>query len=156
MIKSNGNKRIKLLFISASGGHLDELMMLSKLMEKYPSIIVTEKTKIETKANYFMIQSGAKQKPVIGRLVLNFFVALWIFIKERPTHVVSTGGVIAVPFVFFMKLTKNKIIFIETIAKVQDASRTGKFMYKHADLFIVQWESLLKVYPKAIYGGSLF
>ena len=25
-----------------------------------------------------------------------------------------------------------------------------------ADLFIVQWESMLEVYPKAVYGGWIF
>ena len=29
-------------------------------------------------------------------------------------------------------------------------------MYKHADLFIIQWESLKEVYPDAVYGGSIY
>ncbi|QKY70305.1 hypothetical protein Len3610_12510 [Lentibacillus sp. CBA3610] len=39
---------------------------------------------------------------------------------------------------------------------MHDTTRTGRFMYKHADLFIVQWESLLKFYPGAVYGGSIY
>lgn len=156
MYVNNCSKRKKLLFVSASGGHFEQLMMLKPLMKKYPSIIVTEKTKVKNKANYYMIQAGAKQKPVILRMLINFIIALYIFIKERPTHIISTGGIIGVPFVFFAKLTKTKIIFIETFARIHDGTRTGKFMYKHADLFIVQWESLLKIYPKAVYGGSIY
>lgn len=149
-------KNVKLLFISASGGHFEQLMMLSPLMKKYPSIIVTEKTKVRNKADYYMLQAGAKHKPVIIRNFVNFIIALFIFIKEKPTHIISTGGVIGVPFAIISKFTKAKIIFIETFARVYDGTRTGKFMYKHADLFIVQWKRLLKVYPKAIYGGSIY
>lgn len=156
MANRRTKKHVKLLFISASGGHLEELMMLSPLMKKYPSIIVTEKTKFKNKADYYMLQAGAKHKPVILRNLINFILAIYIFIKERPTHIISTGGIIVVPFVILSKLPKSKIIFIETFARVYDGTRTGKFVYKHADLFIVQWKSLLKVYPNAIYGGSIF
>lgn len=156
MIKSKSNKRVKLLFVSASGGHLEQLMMLTPLMKKYSSIVVTEKTKVNSVADYYMLQAGAKQKPVILRNLINLIIALFIFVKERPTHIISTGGVISVPFVILSKITKSKVIFIETFARIEDSTRTGRFMYKHADLFIVQWKSLLKVYPKAIYGGSIY
>ena len=28
--------------------------------------------------------------------------------------------------------------------------------YKFANLFIVQWREMLKMYPKAVYGGSIY
>ena len=51
---------------------------------------------------------------------------------------------------------RKKIIYIESFARVDNASLTGKLFYKIADVFIVQWEELLKIYPKAIYGGGIF
>ncbi len=53
------------------------------------------------------------------------------------------------------KVFNKKLIYIETIANVTTRTRTGNFIYKHADLFIVQWEELLTVYPEAVYGGSI-
>ena len=38
-------KKKKVLFISSTGGHLDELMQLKPMFEKYNYYIVTEKTK---------------------------------------------------------------------------------------------------------------
>ena len=29
----------------------------------------------------------------------------------------------------------------------------GKFIYPIADLFVVQWKEMLKLYPKAVYWG---
>ena len=37
--------RKKVLFISSTGGHLNELLQLSPLFEKYDSYIITEKDK---------------------------------------------------------------------------------------------------------------
>ena len=46
----------KVLFISSTGGHLNELLKLSPLFEKYDSYIITEKTKsnIKLKDKYRM------------------------------------------------------------------------------------------------------
>ena len=50
----------------------------------------------------------------------------------------------------------SKIIYIETFANSKSKSKTGKIVYKFADLFIVQWESMLELYPNAVYGGWIF
>ena len=34
---------MKIVFAASSGGHLEQLLMLKPLMEKYDSILVTEK-----------------------------------------------------------------------------------------------------------------
>jgi len=39
------NKTKKVLFISSTGGHLNELLQLKPLMKEYDSYIMTEKTK---------------------------------------------------------------------------------------------------------------
>ena len=54
------------------------------------------------------------------------------------------------------KLLGSKIIYIETMANIETKTVTGRIIYYFADLFIVQWESMLKLYPKAKYGGWLY
>ena len=44
---------------------------------------------------------------------------------------------------------------IETYANKNTKTATGKLVYPIADLFIVQWEEMLKVYPKATYLGGI-
>ena len=53
-------------------------------------------------------------------------------------------------------LFRKKIVFIETFGRANMATEAGKKMEKHADLFIVQWESQVKHYKKAVYGGCLY
>ena len=54
------------------------------------------------------------------------------------------------------QLFGSKVIYIETFANSKTKSKTGRIVYKFADLFIVQWESMLKLYPNAKYGGWIF
>ena len=56
----------------------------------------------------------------------------------------------------FQKIAGKRLIYIESFAKVTSATLTGKLLYKFADQFYVQWKSMLKVYPKAIYLGGIY
>jgi hypothetical protein len=42
------------------------------------------------------------------------------------------------------------------MANIGTKTITGKLVYPISDLFIVQWESMLELYPKAINGGFIF
>jgi UDP-N-acetylglucosamine:LPS N-acetylglucosamine transferase len=77
-------------------------------------------------------------------------------LKEKPDTIISTGALVTFPICLLGKLMRKRIIYIESFARVDTASLTGKLMYRIADLFIVQWEELLKIYPKAMYGGGIF
>ena len=63
-----------------------------------------------------------------------------------------TGGIMSL----IGKIFGSKIIYIETFASINQKSITGRLVYKFADLFIVQHESMLKFYPKAVMGGWIF
>jgi len=80
----------------------------------------------------------------------------YIALIERPDVVISTGAGIVVFFCVFAKLLGTKLIFIESMARVERPSLTARFLYPFSDLFIVQWPGLLKYFPKAKYMGRLF
>lgn len=157
----------KVMFISSTGGHLDELMQLKRLFPKYNYHIVTEKTKsnLGLKKKYpkrvsYLIYGSYTTKlkkltyPI--KLVLNCFKSLFIYVKIRPKYIVSTGAHTAGPMCCIGKLLGSKIIFIETFANSKTKSKTGSAVYKFADLFIVQWEEMITLYPNAVYGGWIF
>ena len=54
------------------------------------------------------------------------------------------------------KIFGSKIIFIETFANIRTKTITGRLLYPISDKFIVQWKSMLDIYPDAIYGGWIF
>ena len=63
---------------------------------------------------------------------------------------------VSFPFCLVGKLKRKKIIYIESFARVDKKSLTGRLVYPFADLFLVQWEPMLKCYPKAEYVGGIF
>jgi len=154
----------KVLFISSTGGHLNELLQLRPMFKKYKSYLITEKTKttvdIEDKdlnEIYYLIY-GTKHKPLIYifKLLINCFKSLYYFIKINPDVIITTGAHTAGPMCCIGKIFGKKIIYIETFANIETKTITGRLIYKFADLFIVQWESMLELYPKAVYGGWIF
>ena len=156
-------KNKKVLFISSTGGHLDELLQLKSLFKKYDSYIITEKTKSTidlkdkySKVNYLVYGTKDHFITYIFKFIYNVFKSLILFIKIRPKVIVTTGTHTAVPMCYIGKLFFRKVIYIETIANSKTKTLSGKLVYPIADTFIVQWESMLKLYPKAIYGGWIY
>ena len=89
-------------------------------------------------------------------MLVNLIISTWIFIKERPDAIVCTGVLATIPICLICKLFRKKIIYIESFAKVTSATQSGKLMYKYADQFYVQWESMKKIYPNSIYLGGIY
>ena len=150
------NRNLKICCISSHGGHLHELMEATKGV--YGDMYwVTYKTKhtialLKSKTHYFVIDPQTSKV----RFFINAIQSLKHLIMERPRVVVSTGSGIAIPTILLAKwFLHSKIIYIESAACVVEPSSTGRFVYKYADLFLIQWESLRKFYPNAKYTGVL-
>ncbi len=149
-------KRLKLCLISSSGGHFEQLSMLKKLGEKYDLFWVTESVGYRGNADYFLAQTGLKDLRMPFKMFANCVKTLYFWYKEKPDAVVTTGTMVALPVCFLAKLHRKKVVYIESFARVRDCSRSGKLMYKFADLFIYQWEYLEEFYPNGVYGGSVY
>ena len=61
-----------------------------------------------------------------------------------------------IPMCIIMKLFGKEVIYIESFAKVTSATETGKVLYKFADRFFVQWETMKDIFPKATYVGGIY
>lgn len=153
----------KVLFIASTGGHLSELLQLKSLFEKYNSYLITEKTKSTIslknkykKVNYLVYGTREHKFTYIFKFLYNCLKSLILYIKIRPKVIVTTGTHTAVPMCYIGKLFRSKIIFIETFANSKTKTESGRLVYPIADTFIVQWESMLELYPKAVYGGWIY
>ena len=152
----------KVLFISSTGGHLNELMQLD--FEKYDYTIVTETTDsdkdLKDKYNnkVYYLAYGTRKTPIryFFILLFNFFKSLGIFLKTKPKVIVTTGTHTAVPMCYIAKLFGAKIIWIETFANRNTKTLAGRLVYPIATTFVVQWEEMKKLYPKAEYWGWIY
>lgn len=153
-------KELKICFAASSGGHYEQLLMLKPLMDKYNSFILTEKTKYSVenseKKTYYLKQVNRIERLCLFKMMANFIISLYIFIKERPDAIVCTGVLATIPMCLITKLCNKKLIYIESFAKVTSATQSGQLLYKFADQFYIQWESMLEIYPNAIFLGGIY
>ena len=154
----------KILFISSTGGHFQEMLQLKELFNKYDFHIITEKTKSNMylqdkypkRVNYLIYGTKSNMLVYPFKLLANCFKSLYFYLKIKPKVIITTGAHTAGPMCCIGKIFGSKIIYIETFANIETKTVTGKIIYHFADLFIVQWKSMLKIYPKATYGGWIF
>ena len=145
-------------------GHLNELLQLKPIFKKYEYHIITEKDNFtkslekEYKNKIYFLPYGTRSKPFsyFFKYLGVCLKSIYLYFKLRPKYIVTTGTHTVVPICYISKIFGTKIIYIETFANSCSKTLTGKFIYPIANLFIVQWESMLKLYPKAKFGGSIY
>jgi beta-1,4-N-acetylglucosaminyltransferase len=136
--------KVKICIVSSCGGHLTEVRALRAAYEQYQHFyVINDRVILPLDMNdrtYFIRHAERWEAWMILR-------------KERPTIILSTGAGPVVPFAILGKLLGIRSIFVETFNRVREASWSGAIMYRIADRFFYQWESLRDTYPKGVFGG---
>ena len=149
----------RICLASSAGGHLRELQLaIGSIPNDYHCYWLTLPT-IATKAfmrNKEHVFLTNFQPAKIWTLFANAIPALlWVLLK-RPTCIITTGAGVCIPTIAFAKkLLGTKILFVNSAADVTHASKTPIWIENKADLFLVQWEEMKKIFPKAICCGVL-
>ena len=87
----------------------------------------------------------------LGTLVLSF-IYLLLF---RPNIIISCGTGLTVPIFYAARAIGIKMVFIESMSRVESLSMTGRLLLGKTDLFVVQWSDLAARIPGTTYGGQL-
>ena len=149
---------MKICLACSSGGHLTHLYMLKPFWQEKDRFWVTF-----DKADAKSLLAGERMIPCyyptnrsLKALVINTRLAWKVLREEKPDLIVSSGAAIAVPFFYIGKLLGIKTMYIEVFDRIDKPTLTGRLVYPVTDRFVVQWEEMKKVYPKAINLGSIF
>ncbi len=151
----------KVMFVASAGGHLSEILQLEPLFKDYDVTIVTEKTPstLKLKDRYDLKYVGYGSKQYMYKYIFifpyNIIKSIYMILKYRPKVIITTGAHTGGIFVTVGRILGKKTIYIESMAKVEDLSKTGKFVYNIVDKFYVQWEDLCHKYSKCKYIGRL-
>lgn len=149
-----GQRQGKICIVSSCGGHLTEVRALRSVYSQYEHFyVLNDKVSLPGDMEgrtYFIVHSERD---------LLFFVNLWeavrILWRERPDVILSTGAGPVVPFALVGKLFGVRSIFVESFCRVVVPSLSGRIMYRLADRFFYQWQSVQRFYPKATFGGPV-
>lgn len=151
-------KQLKVCLVSSSGGHLTHLYMLKPFWQDQERFWVTfdkedARSILEGEKVYSCYYPTNRN---IKNLLKNTVLAWKVLRRENPDLIISTGAAVAVPFFYLGKLMRKKLIYIEVFDRMDKPTLTGKLVYRITDRFIVQWEEMKSVYPKAVNFGNIF
>lgn len=149
---------MKIAMVGSSGGHLTHLFLLRDFWKNYDRFWVTF-----DKPDANSLLKGEKMYACayptnrnFRNTIRNTILAFKVLLKEKPDIIISSGAAVAVPFFWVGKMLGAKTVYIEIFDRIDRATLTGRLVYPVTDRFIVQWDELKKVYPKAINLGGIF
>ncbi len=139
--------------VSSCGGHLTEVRALRPAYAGYPHFYVLNDRALlppdMVGRTYFITHSERD-----WRFLVNLVEAYRILRRERPHVLLSTGAGPIVPFALVGKLLfGTKVVFVETLARLEAPSLTGRLMYRLADHFFYPWSALERYFPRGIHSG---
>ena len=153
-----GRKRPQRLgLVGSSGGHLAQLLALKPLWEEYDRFWVTFPTEdarslLAAERVYWCHHPTNRN---VRNLLLNTSLAARVLWRERPTHLISTGAAVAVPFFYVGRALGTRLIFIETYDRIDTATLTGRIVSPITEHMFVQSDDQLGLHRKAEVLGPL-
>ena len=146
------------LLVASNGGHLLQLTQLRDTWEPDERHWVTfdkpdARSMLAGEAVTFAYHPTNRNVP---NLLRNFVLALRLVRRHRPRAIVTTGAGVAVPFCWLGRLLGTQVVYIESFARVNHPSLTGRLVHPVANRFFVQWPEMVRHFPQAEYRGGLF
>ena len=141
---------MKIIAVCSGGGHMTELeRSLPTLNDVFWVTTMSGHASLSSNKKFNYIVDPHKS---LLLYLYNGLQSLYLLLKIKPDIVISTGAGICIPMFILSKLLGKKLIFIETGARIASTTKTGRFLYKYCDLFVVQSEGLKNFYPDAKCG----
>jgi len=134
-----------------------KLLEYSQCWPARPSFYITTLDapagKLSQRGPVYVIGECNRQHPI--KAVKVFFKCLRIALQERPDVVVTTGSLPIAIFCILAKMFGAKIVWIDSIANIEQFSMSGRMIRPLADLFLTQWPELSREYENIEYVGAI-
>lgn len=146
----------RVLIVASPGGHLMQMLALEPAWRDTERTWVTlRSTDVEYLLRDENVVYGHGPTPRdIGNFFRNLRFASRVLRREDPSVIISTGAGLALPFFILGRLQRRRLVYIESITRVQKLALTGRLVYPLANAFFVQWSSLSHL-RRARFHGSV-
>ena len=85
----------------------------------------------------------------------NLLLAWRLVGRLRPEVVLTTGAATAVPFAWVGRLRGARVVYIESITRIEKPSLSCRLVAPVADRVYVQWPQLASSIRRGRYAGSV-
>lgn len=147
---------IKVLAVASQGGHWEQLMLLRSMFDGHAVRYATTEPDLLIKAGIadgiLLPDCNLNEPGKSLHCMFRAFAAVW---RLRPRVIVSTG---AAPGFFCLLAGRTigaRTVWIDSVANVEQLSKSGKLAKWVAHEWLTQWEHLARPEGPAHAGGVL-
>jgi beta-1,4-N-acetylglucosaminyltransferase len=145
------------MLVCNPGGHLMQMLALKSAWEDLPRVWVTlraadSEALLRGEAAIF---AHAPTERSITNLLRNLWLSVGVVRRHRPDVLLSTGGGVTVPLFVIGKLIGARLIYVESLTRVNAPSLSGRLVYPFVDRFFVQWPEAATRPRMEFVGGLL-
>lgn len=146
----------EVLIVASPGGHLLQMLALEPAWEDVRRTWVTlRSTDVEYLLREEDVIYGHGPTPRdIGNFFRNLRLARRVLRERDPDAIISTGAGLALPFFLLGRLQRRRLVYVESITRVEKLALTGRLVYPLTNAFFVQWGSLSRL-RRARFHGSI-
>ncbi len=141
------------IFAASAGGHLDLLRAIApQVLDGREPVWVTSSTPrgqaLRESASQVELLPEYERSPL--RAIRNVVQAARLVLRRRPRTVVTSGAGVVAPFCLLARLAGARLVFVETMARVNSPSMTARLLSRVAERVLVQWPELAPALPRAV------
>jgi UDP-N-acetylglucosamine:LPS N-acetylglucosamine transferase len=155
---SREDRQIDVLLVASPGGHLLQLLALRGAWRGFSTAWVTldradARSLLEHERVYF---ARGPTNRSFNNLLRNLVVAQRLVRRLRPRVVITTGAGVAVPFAWLAHLTGARVVYVESLSRIDHASMSLRLISPVADRVYGQWPEFAEAVRGARFAGSVF
>jgi beta-1,4-N-acetylglucosaminyltransferase len=151
-------KRADLMLVCSCGGHLLQLVALHDSWQGFTRAWVTfdksDARSLLENERVFVAHGPTNRS--IKNLLRNLIFAWRVVHEVRPKVLVTTGAGVAVPFAWMARLRGAKIVYVESLSRIEGPSLSYRLIKPIAERQYVQWSELAQILPRSRFVGNVF
>ncbi len=150
-------ERLDVLLVCSAGGHLLQLFALRDAWAGYSRAWATDDTSDARSllAGEDVTFARTPTTRHLGNLLRNLGIAWKLVGEKRPRVVLTTGAGTAVPFAWAARLRGARVVYIESLTRIEGPSLSLRLIAPAADRIYVQWPELRARVRRARYAGAV-
>ena len=151
-------ERVELLLVCSSGGHLLQLHALAEAWRPFARCWVSfDKSDVRSLlAGEPVVFAHGPTNRSLKNLIRNLVLAVSVIRRRRPRVILTTGAGVAVPFAWIGRLAGARVVYVESLTRIDAPSLSCRLIRPVAARVYVQWPELVARVPGARYAGSVF
>ena len=154
----DGLQRAELMLVCSSGGHLLQLHQLREAWSaRSPRWVTFDKSDARSLlSGERVVYAYGPTNRNLGNFFRNLGLAWKVVRRVRPRVLVTTGAGVAVPFAWISRLHGARIVYVESISRIDDPSVSYRLIAPVAHRLYAQWPEFAERIRRARYAGSVF